>query len=112
MSGTSRVAHLLTHRCSISRATRTVVDAQVIQAAAVVATNVPCRVSSPRATGVAGQVYAGAELARRPKTIYFNPTQDVRRDDDLIINGASYRVLDVDQQLDGAYLMASAELLA
>lgn len=103
------IGHILQHTATVSRATRSIVNSQVVDQMQVVASGVPCRLTSPSRGGIV--IHGGAEQPPRPRLCYFEPTADIRRDDRITVGGTSYRVLDAEDQPDGIYRACSLEVL-
>lgn len=96
----------------MSRATRAIVDGQVVDDIQVIASGVPCRLTSPNSLIGNRQLYGLSEKSARPRVCYFEPGYDVRKDDRLLVNDGNYRVLDAEDHPDGIYRSTSLEILA
>jgi hypothetical protein len=102
------IAHLLRQSAVVSRASRAIVNGQVVETMAVVAT-VPCRITSPGRGAFA--LHAASEQAPRPRLAYFPPGTDIRPHDTVTVNAGVYRVTDAEPQPDAVYLAVSLERL-
>jgi hypothetical protein len=103
------ISHLLRQLAVVSRASRSIVNGQVVETMAVVGT-VACRLTSPRGANLA--TYAASEQPTRLRLLYLEPGADVRVNDDVTVNSATYRTIDVEDQPDQAYRMATLRALA